>query len=55
MRKFPLFCAVFVILALQMGLITHARADVVGRLTRVEGRVDILKGGNLPGHPRQNQ
>ena len=51
MRKYSFFCVVFVILALQMGPLTDAQADVVGRLTQVEGRVDILKGGQLPATP----
>jgi hypothetical protein len=33
MRKYTVFCVVFMILALQMGPLTDARADVVGRLT----------------------
>ncbi|MGO9578106.1 MAG: FecR domain-containing protein [Desulfobaccales bacterium] len=51
MRKFSFFCVVFVILALQLGPLTDAQADVVGRLTQVEGRVDLLKGGQLPATP----
>jgi hypothetical protein len=51
MRKHTFFCVVFVILALQMGPLTDAQADVVGRLTQVEGRVDLLKGGQLPATP----
>jgi hypothetical protein len=51
MRKYAFSCVVFVILALQMGPLTDAQADVVGRLTQVEGRVDILKGGQLPATP----
>ena len=51
MRKYALCCAVFVILALQIGPLTDAQADVVGRLTQVEGRVDIMRGGQLPATP----
>jgi hypothetical protein len=51
MRKFAFLWAVLMILAFQVGLLTHARADVVGRLTQVEGRVDLLKGGQLPANP----
>ncbi|MBU4447374.1 MAG: FecR family protein [Proteobacteria bacterium] len=39
------------ILAFQAGMLTSAQADVVGRLTQVEGRVDILRGGKLPAIP----
>jgi hypothetical protein len=48
MRKSAIFWVVFVILAFQVGMLTSAQADVVGRLTQVEGRVDLLKGGKLP-------
>ena len=51
MRKFVFLWAVLMILAFQVGLLTQARADVVGRLTQVEGRVDLLKGGQLPANP----
>jgi hypothetical protein len=39
-----------VIICLALGVVfsSPAGADVVGRLTQVEGRVDLLKGGNLP-------
>jgi hypothetical protein len=30
---------------------TQSQAEVVGRFTQVEGRVDLLKGGNLPATP----
>lgn len=36
------------ILALQAGTLTSAQADTVGRLTQLEGRVELLKGGKLP-------
>ena len=51
MRKRAFFWVVLVILAFQVGPLTSAQADVVGRLTQVEGRVDILKGGQLPATP----
>jgi len=51
MRKFAFLGAVLMILSIQVGLLTHAQADVVGRLTQVEGRVDLLKGGQLPANP----
>jgi hypothetical protein len=38
-------------LALVPALSSGAGAESVGRLTRVEGRVDLLKGGNLPATP----
>jgi hypothetical protein len=38
----------WVALALMLIFSTVAAAEVVGRLTQVEGRVDLLKGGKLP-------
>ena len=38
----------WVALALMLIFSTGAGAEVVGRLTQVEGRVDLLKGGKLP-------
>jgi hypothetical protein len=51
MRKCAFFWVVLVILAFQTGTLTSAQADVVGRLTQVEGKVDILKDGKLPAIP----
>ena len=51
MRKCAFFLVVLAILAFQMGPLTDAQADAVGRLTQVEGRVDILRGGELPATP----
>jgi hypothetical protein len=48
MKKFACCLAVIVILAFLAGPLAGAQADVVGRLTQVEGRVDILRGGQLP-------
>jgi len=38
-------------LLLITGLVVTAPAEVVGRLTLLEGRVDLLKGGQLPANP----
>jgi hypothetical protein len=51
MRKCAFFWMVLVILAFQFGTLTSAQADAVGRLTQVEGKVDILRGGQLPAIP----
>jgi hypothetical protein len=51
MKKFTFLLAALVILAFQVGPLTTAQADVVGHLTLVEGRVDILRGGQLPATP----
>lgn len=41
----------WVVLALMLICSSIAGAEVVGRLTQLEGRVDLLKGGNLPAIP----
>ena len=41
----------WVALALMLIFSTVAGAEVVGRLTQLEGRVDLLKGGKLPAVP----
>jgi hypothetical protein len=51
MKKYSFFWMVLVILALQVGLLTPAQSEVVGSITQVEGRVDLLKGGKLPATP----
>lgn len=42
------YSLVAAILILIMGLVVAAPAEVAGRLTMLEGRVDLLKGGQLP-------
>jgi hypothetical protein len=51
MRKFGFLWTMLVVLAFQVGPVSHAQADVVGRLTQVEGRVDLMRGGPLPATP----
>ena len=51
MRKFGFLWTMLVVLAFQVGPVSHAQADVVGRLTQVEGRVDLMRGGQLPATP----
>jgi hypothetical protein len=52
MRKCAFFWVVLAILAFQAGILTSVQAaDVAGRLTQVEGRIDILRGGKLPAIP----
>jgi hypothetical protein len=46
-----IFITLAVIFALVLTLVAGGSAEVVGRLTQVEGRVDLLKGGNLPAIP----
>jgi hypothetical protein len=50
-RKFTLLWAILLILLIQMGPPPNAQADVAGRLTLVEGRVDLLRDGKLPATP----
>ncbi len=51
MKKFTLLWAAVVILLCHLGSLSDARADIAGRLTMVEGSVDLLKGGQLPANP----
>jgi hypothetical protein len=51
MRKHTVLWTILVILAFQVGLLAPAQAEVVGRLTLMKGRVDILRGGQLPATP----
>jgi hypothetical protein len=51
MRKYTVLWTILVILAFQVGLLAPAQAEGVGRLTLMKGRVDILKGGQLPATP----
>ena len=48
MRKFAFLWGIVVGVLLALA---PAQAEVVGRFTQVEGRVDLLKGGNLPATP----
>ena len=48
MKKYALVWVVLVLMAIQAGTLTSARADVVGHLTEVTGQVDVMKGGKLP-------
>jgi hypothetical protein len=49
MRKYSLLIAM--LLTLSLALPAAVQADVVGRVTQVEGHVDLLKGGKLPATP----
>ncbi|MFH1594779.1 MAG: FecR family protein, partial [Pseudomonadota bacterium] len=49
MRKYSLLIAMLLTLALSLP--AAVQAQVVGRVTQVEGRVDLLKGGKLPATP----
>jgi len=49
--KVRLLMSGWVAFALMLICSSVAGADVVGRLTQLEGRVDLLKGGNLPAIP----
>ena len=48
MKLRKVMLSAWVALALMLIGSSIAAAEVVGRLTQVEGRVDLLKGGNLP-------
>ena len=51
MKKVTFLWAALVILSSQVGFLSPAQADMAGRLTMVEGRVDRLRGGQLPANP----
>lgn len=51
MKTKTFFTVVLVALILVLVIPSVAPAEVVGRLTRVEGRVDILKGDKLTATP----
>jgi hypothetical protein len=51
MKKFTFLWVALVILACQVGSLTAAQGEVAGRLTLVEGQVDLLRGGQLPAIP----
>jgi hypothetical protein len=53
MKLRPVLISGWVALALTLICSTIAGAEVVGRMTQVEGRVDLLKGGKLPAVPLQ--
>ncbi len=48
MKKYAFLWVVLVLMAIQVGTLTRARADVVGHLTEVTGQVNLMKGGKLP-------
>jgi len=51
MKLRQVLMSAWVVLALMLICSSVAGAEVVGRLTQLEGRVDLLKGGNLPAIP----
>ncbi|MBM4300081.1 MAG: FecR domain-containing protein [Deltaproteobacteria bacterium] len=51
MKQRQVLMSAWVALALMLICSSLAGAEVVGRLTQVEGRVDLLKGGQLPATP----
>jgi hypothetical protein len=51
MKIRQVFMAMMAFSALVLAFSSGAGAESVGRLTQVEGRVDLLKGGNLPATP----
>lgn len=55
MKKFAFLWVVLVLMAIQVGTLTTARADVVGHLTEVTGQVSLMKGGKLPAIPAKLQ
>jgi len=51
MKKILFLGAAFVILVCQLAPLNCAQADVVGHLTQVVGRVDVMRSGQLPAIP----
>ncbi|OGR27233.1 MAG: hypothetical protein A2139_12645 [Desulfobacca sp. RBG_16_60_12] len=51
MKLRQVFRATVAVLVLVLACSSGVGAEVVGRLSQLEGRVDILKGGNLPATP----
>jgi hypothetical protein len=51
MKLQQVFRATVAVLVLMLACSSEVGAEVVGRLSQVEGRVDLLKGGNLPANP----
>ena len=51
MRPRTILASVILLLACGLMLPAWASAEVVGHITQVEGRVDLLKGGKLPATP----
>jgi hypothetical protein len=55
MRLRTILASIILILTCGLMLSAWASAAVVGRITQVEGRVDLLKGGKLPATPAKPQ
>jgi hypothetical protein len=55
MKKPSILWVVLVLMAIQVGTLTGARADVVGHLTEVTGQVNLMRGGKLPAIPAKLQ
>ena len=51
MKLRQVLMSAWVVLALMLICSSVGDAEVVGRLTQLEGRVELLKGGNLPAIP----
>ena len=51
MRPRTILASVILMLVCGLMLPAWASAEVVGNITQVEGRVDLLKGGEAAGHP----
>ena len=51
MKKLTFLWVVLAVMASQVGSLTAAQTDMAGRLTLVEGQVELLRGGQLPATP----